>query len=89
MFNNRLGIVVIAAMLIGGCSTMSDPGNALSDGYQVGDLTREALRIQARFCVTGDPLERLILLEVFEKVGIDVDSKSVCEIDIIEELSKL
>lgn len=80
MLKQIVGSLFIAAGLIG-CNV--GEGN-LKDGYQFGDLTREAVRLQDEWCTNGDPVAKLLLLKIVKELNAD----DICEIDIIERLTE-
>lgn len=66
----------LIVLLLAGCST-----GYMSDGYQFGDVTREALRLQLKYCHTGD----LVAKAVLNRIAGETDMP-ICEIDFIELL---
>jgi hypothetical protein len=58
----------------------------LADGYQIGDLAREALLLQDDVCRRSDPVSRVLLLRLLGDAGLEHDGQNICEIDIIRLL---
>lgn len=66
-------------LLLVGCSSQSP----LSDGYQLGDATREALHLQHMYCEKSDPIARLALRKILEAEKVLPLGMSVCDVDVI------
>lgn len=77
-------LALFAAAILLGCN--AEDSN-LNDGYQVGDLTREAIRLQDKWCNQKDPIAKIVLTRALRESGITIEGADLCTVDIVELLS--
>lgn len=83
----RTLLLVLAAMLLAvSLTSCKDQASNLNDGYQFGDLTREAIRLQDKYCKGKDIIARIALVRMSKELGIEVDGENICDIDIVKLL---
>lgn len=86
-----LAVIGLLVVLPGCASSVRSPelsaDSPLADGYQFGDLTREAVKLQADFCIKGDPIARFLLLRLLDSTKFQIEGQGLCEIDIIATLA--
>lgn len=79
----RLLATVGLFLLLVGCGmaqkvSENDIHTPLDDGYQLFDLTRTALVLQAHYCRTADPMDRAFRLATLRALGVPIPSSGAC-----------
>lgn len=69
---------ILMALSMFGCKNLE----SLDDGYQVGDLTKEAIKLQNDYCQNGDITARFLLRAMLDQAGVLPGEVDLCQVDL-------
>lgn len=77
---------VLIGTIVGTLTACVPADSTLKDGYQFGDVTGEALRLQTKYCETKDELSKILLLKITAAAAVTLHVGDICSTNLLSLL---